>query len=219
MFAMPINVLHQYRVVKHFRVTLNIMSKGKAPADIQKRRQEGRGKRQHNTESKSLKRPLLEILGIVGTLASVAGILTFLPRPTVIAGDPVDLDNPFSAAFTITNNNMVPLRHLSAKVALGDVFTEPRVFESVSHPRFSRENGSVARVEWQDHNLSMDERFTITPTDLFQPAPGVRLSGAEFGVVVEYNPWILPWRREKVFAFTTRKQTNGHLYWYSIPND
>lgn len=154
--------------------------------------------------------------------ALAAPHLNLHPSPLGAPRAPRRDTNPMSAAFTITNTNLIPLCHLTAKILLGDVMTEPKVFKVVPHPRFGQRGGSPALTmpSWTDQSLNMDERLTITPSDWFGTATKTgRFSGAEFGIVVEYNPWLLRWKREKVFAFATRQQTNGQLYWYSIPND
>jgi hypothetical protein len=68
--------------------------------------------------------------------------------------------------------------------------------------------------EWRYHSLDMDERFTITPADLFGKA---NYTGGDFIILVTYQPWFIPFDREKRFRFRTHRQTNGNLYWYSVP--
>ncbi len=154
------------------------------------------------------------ILGTATILGAAIAVLTLIPRPIVDPSGPVDPSNPFSSSFTITNMSFIPLEGLNVYVGLGRVVTEPAQMDQNIEPDFKAQ---LARSEWTNHRLSMDERFTITIGDLFSIGDGVRLSGADIAIVVSYHPWIIPLRREKVFRFVTKRQTDGRLYWYSRP--
>jgi hypothetical protein len=161
------------------------------------------------------------IAWLLGTATLLGGISVVIPRPVVFqTADPVDSKNPFSVPFTITNTGFIPLTHVTAYVVLRDFATEPAVFTPIYHPNYGGPDREtyMFRPEWKDHALSMDERFTITPADLINCCGDVQLAGAQFGVAIEYHPWIWPFTRTKIFAFVTRKQSNGQLSWYSIPN-
>jgi hypothetical protein len=169
------------------------------------------------TKAAGTKRPW--ILGSATLLGTFLAIVTFLPRPVVSVGDPVDPNNPFSVTFTTTNTTMIPLHHVNIYYALGEVDVSPLPFTPVSQPNFEEYGVKIIKPEWKDHTLGMDERFTITLTDAFLCCkPGLPVQGAELGIIVEYNPWVLPWKREKTFAFVTHRQSNGELYWYSVPD-
>jgi hypothetical protein len=159
------------------------------------------------------------LLFVIGIPSIIAAFLTFLPRLTVSPSDPVDPLNPFSASFTITNSNFVPLRHVNVYQALGEIAIG-KPFEAVVNPNFEERGARFFNPNWRDHRLGMDERFTITLGDMYNCCkPGwPPINGAELGIIVEYTPWILPWKQEKAFAFVTHKQSNGQLYWYSIPD-
>ena len=153
--------------------------------------------------------------GISGALALTGGVvavLTLLPRISVTPSDPVDPSNTFSAAFTISNNNFIPLRHVTASLGIGEIQPVGRPLDLSS--AYARQGGLVSKA-WADHSLDMDDKFTITPNDLLQHITGPR--EASITIVVDYQPWVLPWPLEKKFRFATHKQSNGNLYWYSIP--
>jgi len=40
----------------------------------------------------------------------------------------------------------------------------------------------------------------------------LRPGNADIDIVVSYQPWFLPWTREKTYRFKTYKQTNGNFY-------
>jgi hypothetical protein len=158
------------------------------------------------------------IAWLLGIATLLGGATVVLPRPTVMQTDPVDPSNPFSASFTITNTTIIPLHHVNAYFALGGITTAPLKFMPFPSPHLQERAARLNKPEWIDHTLGMDERFTITPGDIFSPPIGGSIDGAEFGIVVQYRPWILPWKREKTFVFVTHRQSNGQLYWYSIPD-
>ncbi len=70
--------------------------------------------------------------------------------------------------------------------------------------------------QWQHHTIEMDERYSVPLTDSpFRFTYPTNF--ADIALIVSYRPWILPFRREKVFRFVTHKAENGNLYWYSLP--
>lgn len=154
------------------------------------------------------------ILGIATILGAAIAVLSLLPRPIVDPYGPVDPSNPFSASFTITNISFIPLEDLNVSMGLGQVVTEPAQINPNFVPNFM---SRLARPEWANHRLSMDEKFTITIGDLFSFGGEAKLSGADIAIVISYRPWIIPLRREKIFRFVTKRQTDGQLYWYSRP--
>jgi len=155
---------------------------------------------------------MLEIALAIATLVGgIAAALVFLPRISVVPSDPVDAANPFSASFTIANNNFIPLRQVVASLGVGQIAGEPRELDPNFHPSFE---SRLTMPAWGNHALDMDERFTITLSDMFN---WPHVNAADIAIVVSYKPWILPLRREKVFRFITKRQTNRRLYWYSLP--
>lgn len=96
---------------------------------------------------------------------------------------------------------------------------EPSTFTPDERFHMGDKETWLHKDKWLDRALAMDERFTITPADMFTCCGSARVAGAEFGIAVKYNPWILPWTRTKVFPFVTHKQSNGQLYWYPIANE
>jgi hypothetical protein len=159
------------------------------------------------------------LLGVATLVGAPAAVLTFVPRPSVSVGDPVDPDNPFSSKFTVRNGN-IPLTEVSVEIT-------PRI---VGTNNTTVTGGSWTREEWTQHRLGMDETFDITPGDVFSigsdvsgnmPAlrfpPDVSLQKAEISIIIEYYPWFIPLQRSKTFRYETHRQTNGKLYWYSVP--
>jgi hypothetical protein len=134
---------------------------------------------------KSLKRKLLFpiILALSTLLGGFVAVFALLPRISVTPSDPVDTVNPFSASFTISNTNFIPLNDVNVSIGLGQIATLPRQFNPDFIPSFKT---LMTRPDWNNHILDIDERFTITATDMFHLEPDARLTGADIAVVVSY---------------------------------
>jgi hypothetical protein len=152
---------------------------------------------------------------LLGVATIIGAAVVFLPRPTVTQGDPVDSQNPFSAPFTVANTGIITLAHVDIGFVVGQITTEPaRLDPNWKTDWTNPEHRTLIRKpEWSNRRLGMDDRFTITPGDLFT----LKLGDAEMAIVVDYDPWWIPWRREKVFRFNAHKQSNGLSYWYAVP--
>lgn len=166
-------------------------------------------------QSVQLKWPYLLKRGLALTSLGVGllGVLSFLPRPSVSASEPVDIENPFSSAFTVTNGNIIPLSDVRIGVApvrmpvnggwlIGDELQENRL-------------GFLFNTKWEHHTLRMDEQYSVTPSDIFDLVGPFQ--GADLAIVVQYKPWFLPISRSKAFRFQAHRQTNGRYYWYPTP--
>jgi hypothetical protein len=141
------------------------------------------------------------------------GLLSFLPRPSVSASEPVDVENPFSSAFTVTNGNIFPLSDL--RVGLAPVRMPVKGGWLVNDEVLENRLGFFFNSKWEHHTLRMDEQFSVTPSDIFQLAGPFQ--GADLAIVVRYKFWIFPISQSKAFRFQAHRQTNGRYYWYPTP--
>jgi hypothetical protein len=173
--------------------------------------------RKHRLLFSRLRSMFLRLVAIVGFFAAV---ITFLPRVSVIPGDPVETGDPFSASFTITPSNVFPLRNVGAMVSMIEFEARPRPFNEEKRPQITDIDklGGFTRNEWNNHDLSMDEKFTISPYTTFVPANQFAVAaGADIAIVVEYQPWFIPIRRRQAFRFVTHRFADGSYRWYSYP--
>lgn len=159
------------------------------------------------------------LLGIATVVGGVAGALFFLPRVGVSVSGVADPANPFSVSFTITNTSIFPLRDVGASFALIELVGGPLPFNELKRPALPSDRlTEFTYREWSNHNLAMDESYTITPHGLIGPArPGVTLAGADVAIVVNYRPWPVPFKRRRVFRFVSHRYNNGTYSWYSYP--
>ena len=141
------------------------------------------------------------------------GLLSFLPRPSVSASEPVDVENPFSSAFTVTNGSIFPLSDVRLGVAPvrmpvnGGWLVNDEVVESSL--------GFFFNSKWEHHTLRMDEQYAMTPSDIFKLAGP--FEGSDLAIVVRYKFWFFPISQSKAFRFQAHRQTNGRYYWYPTP--
>lgn len=73
----------------------------------------------------------------------------------------------------------------------------------------------VPIIQNQHFHLGLDERFTINP----ESQMGGFVRNADIAVIVSYEPWFIPWHREKQFRFIAKPDGQGKIYWRSWPID
>lgn len=150
------------------------------------------------------------MVGIPSIAATVVTLLALLPRPVVSSPTgPTDPANSFSVSYDVSNAAFVPLRDVSASLAVGQITGTGAKLTPQFIPSFE---SRFTNPEWQGHNLGMDERFTINLESMFR-----QVGYADIAIVVSYKPWVLPFKREKIFRFVTFKHPNGEIYWRSWP--
>lgn len=158
-------------------------------------------------------RPLASLLTASTILGGAVALLAFLPRPLVTLSDPVIPGDPWSANVVVSNNNFIPLTDSTLEFGMGQITTVGRTPSPSFIPSFK---SRILIGSWQHHTIEMDERYSVpladSPFRFTYPT-----NFADIALIVSYRPWILPFRREKVFRFVTHKAENGNLYWYSLP--
>jgi hypothetical protein len=158
----------------------------------------------------------VKIVSPVGTIVGVlAALLAFWPRVTASISDPVNVDDPFSSSVTVTNAGFISLEDVSATVAVRSIQGNGSV-PFLSLLGTSNYKTRMQNCHWAPHNFEMDDKFTFALNDVANP-PKQGFGSADIGIVVDYTipiP-ILHIKREKIFPFVTKKQSNSNFYWYS----
>jgi hypothetical protein len=163
-------------------------------------------------------RALAFVIGIPGVFAA---LVTFLPRVSVAATDPVDQTQPFTSSFTITNESIFPLRDVGAGFGIIESNTMPVPFDEQNRPRLKPRPDmfQFTLPQWNGHSLDLNDKFSINTEHLYGLGGGAILSGADIYIVVHYQPWVIPWKRTRVFRFVTHHYKNGSYTWLSFPLD
>jgi hypothetical protein len=162
--------------------------------------------------------PVVALISLIATLGGVVlGALILFPRVLVSSpSGPMESGNVFDASLDVSNSGFIPLTDAGACLIVGQIFGPNVTGRSKLKPRFTyysdpERQSRLCRDIWQHHNLGMDDRFTIKLTDIASP-----VSEADIAVVVNYQPWFIPWRRERLFRFiaaTDRSRKTGWRAW------
>jgi hypothetical protein len=171
-----------------------------------KRRQRAAGKQEGNFL-------LRAILGAATLVGGIAAVVTFFPRTSVTASEPVDVNNPFSSSITVTNSGWLPLNDVDASVAIRRISNIQ--VRTRGDPNFGTR---LTSDQMKGHNLGVDDRFTFALNDLVFPPfqlPSKDLAEADIAIVIQYRIPILRIKQEKIFPFIVRRQSNGNFYWYA----
>lgn len=167
-------------------------------------------------ETKTSFSPAAIMLGAATLVGGIAALLTFLPRLTVAISDPPDPGNPFSSSVVVTNTGYIPLDAVKPKFGIHEINGAARVTPNdqshVGEPYIS----SYYPTRWGTHDLGVDDRFTFALNDSISVSKEV-FGDADIAIILTYEIPLIHWKREKVFPFITKKQTNGNFYWYAEP--
>jgi hypothetical protein len=150
-------------------------------------------------------------------LGSILTVQAFHPRLTLTPSEPVDVRNPFSVTFTVTNQSWFKVRKVVFVVGLGEVIgrDSPRELKGVPKKfdlRFTRDD------IWRLSRMKPDDQFTLIPADAMRAAEPDGVKAAVFAVIVDYSPrWIWFYRPERIYPFVTYRASDGHLHWAARP--
>jgi hypothetical protein len=158
------------------------------------------------------------IVGVAASFAALIGfasaVVTFLPRMQVDPEGPLDPSSPSPVSFTIANTGSIPLENVRALLGICSVgfnLTDKNPTPPTMCPRSLQSR--MAPGKWNISRLGIDEKFAVTLED---PLNG-QVGYADISIIVEYEPWFIPWRREKEFRFETRKLSDAKLHWFPHP--
>ena len=141
----------------------------------------------------------------LASLGLATGYLSLIPRLSVSQDHPLNVNDPFSTPFILSNDGPLGINALELSCLIIDA------------------KGKGAEI--QNINMSMGlaikrmepgERATIPCT----PAPaslGVPLESGDAAVIVTFRPDFVFWKKLRAFRFTTLLSSDGHLYWYPQP--
>lgn len=146
------------------------------------------------------------LVAIAGFLATVSGILSLLPRPSVTASDFLVVNEPFSAPFVITNEGYLPIHDVTFRCAI-------RHYKGANGGNIEvYKGGGITPSGFVLSEMPPGEKATVGcpfPFKGWEP-----VISADFDFVVVYRPDFLPWKQEKRFRFGTVKGGDGLLRWY-----
>lgn len=169
-----------------------------------------------------------------GTIAVLAG----LSSVSVNILPPLEASKPFSAPFTVVNNGKIRLSHMNFLVGLCRVDMNLSGAFVPRRPRAVTIRGDSAKFtpgsvgctgptgarfynqNWTNHKLAPQEKFSTILDPVLdwlippQARDSVTVTSAAITIVVQFQSWIIPWRREAEFRFATQKGPEGTLRWF-----
>jgi len=148
---------------------------------------------------------------LLAIVTIAAFLLAVVPRPIVeVGGVLTDPSNPLSNAFTIRNNNIVPLEHTTVGIELNNVVLS-------NGSKFGWFSYGV--TDWTNHYLGADEGITVDFAGFGCRLPSCWYRVADITIIVDYQPWFLPISRRKEFRFIGRVVPNQpkHMTWEERP--
>lgn len=166
-----------------------------------------------------------EWIGLIGTILGILlGLVVFLPRVTVEPTAQIDPLKPAPIFFTITNTGIIPLYNVQPMIGLCIL----RIAREGKHPENfpdeeercnGRREPRIIMPFWFVKVLSMDEKSVVRlENGLFVNIPQpAKFDGADIAIIVEYQPWLIPLRREKEFRFVTKVENTGVFSWIPSP--
>jgi hypothetical protein len=159
--------------------------------------------------------PLSIILGVATLVGGLVAIVTLFPRLTVNVSDPVNPDDPFSSSIVITNTGYIPLDTVHPCIGIGTIGYNGAIDPWTPNRKVTYLT-CISKEYWTN-NLGIDQKITIAVNEFLQiKAP---MDFAHIAVLVDYEIPIIHVKRDKVFPISAKRQTNGKLYWYSMPPD
>ena len=154
----------------------------------------------------------------ISATATLLAFWIWWPRVNVSVSTPLDPQNVLSAPFVISNTGNITLNHANVVIIASylniPTSKNPLIVRLHDEDKGTGKQGlAFADPSWQDHKIEIDKSITINPESQIIG----RTSEADIVLLVSYNPWLLPFRKENRFRFVARKDGSGNVYWRSWP--
>lgn len=170
----------------------------------------GKGKKSRKKEANrgiGLLRHLRYLMPTVLALATLSGLLSYLPRISVVPSFSLDNRNPMGTVFTLTNEGWFTVH----AVKFGCLFNS---------------------IESQDGRFQITNiEFVAEPSSLGDIAPGGYMTipcnrtvematkpGTEMTVDISYRPTFVWWRKRERFPFKGELSEDGQWHWAGLGN-
>ena len=134
-------------------------------------------------------------------LLALSGLLPFLAGPSVQSPVPLGRNNPLSLFFEVTNESPLPIFGVRSHCEI-DANTENNIsiFDAIVGEDLSNKSVVLGRA-----------RFTVDCAAFSTGSPIVL--PARTSILISFNHFLWPFRWERRFSFTARKQEDGSAGW------
>lgn len=148
------------------------------------------------------------ILTVLGGWVSYVSIL---PHPTITQGSaPLDPDVPLTTEFTVGDSSPLAMRHVTVWYQTMDLRIGGGLIEG---------GGLMTHSNWSDVTITRDNPLTTDWMAVIGCAAPCPISYGKINIVVDYQPWIIPWPLRTSFHYETRPIGPNKMVWQARPDD
>jgi len=191
--------------------------------DRQLEKKEQEAQRRKSPLYKRLFSIVVFVLGVPGL---IVGILSLLPRLSVVAQDPLDDHNPFLAPFVISNDGILSLYNLQAfcfPVYVQLIGIDGKGGQIVLRPTPGYREEDMATgmtsTSFVAKKLLPANKMTF-PCNMVLPndfRTNLAVGRADISYVVTYRAFGVPLTRHHVNHFSLSRDVNGRAHWLEEP--
>jgi hypothetical protein len=161
---------------------------------------------------------ILGMIGqVIGYAAAILGLITgymaLIPRISVSQSQPLDVNEPFSTPFIVSNDGPLPLMNVRFACAINALRDSKGDNVTVGNQKGLGPEITVPQLISDE--ISPGERSTVPCANPFRfPTP---LASGDVAIVVRFRIGYTFLPSKRISRFVTFKATDGHLYWYPQP--
>jgi hypothetical protein len=156
---------------------------------------------------------------ILGTCTLIGAAAILYPRLTV---EPtrmeIDRYHPSESSFQIRNIGYIPLHNVRPMIGLcALIYGVPKQQIPTCDGQLQTK---LALTGWHTNILAIDEPQTIEIADLFNftgLSDQTKLYDADISIIVDFEPWFIPFTIEREFRFYTEIESMDKMIWRSRP--
>jgi hypothetical protein len=141
----------------------------------------------------------------------IVGLLTLYPRVTITTS--VDVKEPLSSSFLVSNDGALPVYSVTITCLLGEIAGR----QGEVAPRLEKFGSGLQPTFIPVVTLSPGEKELIPFSNCYQIDRNGSLAGAHVGLQVTYRPLLFPIERSLTQEFYAQDYGRGVYVWYSVP--
>ena len=187
-------------------------------ADEKAQDKESNRQRRPMAHASSTYKNILAVIGqVIGYAAAILGLITgyvaLIPRISVSQSQPLDVNDPFSTPFIVSNDGPLPLMNVKFSCAIRDLVDTKGDRATVGDQKGL--GPEITAPQLVSDEISPGERSTIPCASPFRfPTP---LASGDVSIVVRFRIGYTFLPSKRISRFVTVKAADGHLYWYPQP--
>ena len=162
-----------------------------------------------------IRSPLKVIINIFITLIGLFSIISLFPSINIESNNIYTPIDPNPIFFTITNSSLYPIRNIQPSMGVCFITYGDQPMKKNCKQEFPKLYFPFFFIQ----NLDKNEKYQIALEDMMVMEGSSRQPAqADITIAISYTIWGLPWwPLNKEFRFTTRKLSDGNIYWFPRP--